>query len=80
MFDQYFDIWLWFSMHIFSLLGMGWASFFIREMGRTFTNMSLMALSKRGMDAMLGVLFSLAFMIARRFSMMLRSWEFPGHP
>jgi hypothetical protein len=39
-----------------------------------------MALSKRGMDAMLGVLFSLAFMIARRFSMRLRLWELPGHP
>ncbi len=32
---------------IFSLLGMKWGSFFIREMWRSFTHMSLMALSKR---------------------------------
>jgi hypothetical protein len=50
----------------------------MREMGRSFTYIALMALSKRGRDVMFGTLLSLAFMMAYRFSMRLRPGEFPG--
>jgi hypothetical protein len=43
-----------FFRHIFSLVGIERASFFISEMGRSLVHMILMALIRRGREEMFG--------------------------
>ena len=75
---QYFVIWPFAFITALSRSGMDLASFLNRFTSIPLTHSSWMALISFGREVMLESRFSLAFMILHRFSIGLRSSEFPG--